>query len=92
MLSDVELEELQTVNVLLSGEGVAALTDAHRIVWERWDDALATATKQLRCQIQLTAMISALKIQQRGIATDIEPYRSRLDWMLSEPVGGLIWR
>ena len=56
MLSEAELEQLQMVNVLLSGNGVAALTDAHRTIWSRWDHALAAATKQLKCPVELTAM------------------------------------
>ena len=56
MLSDSELEALQTVNVLLGGNGGAALTGAQEIVWERWDDALAVATKKLHCPVELTAM------------------------------------
>ena len=55
MLSEAELEQLQMVNVLLSGNGVAALTDAHRTIWSRWDHALAAATKQLQCPVELTA-------------------------------------
>ena len=56
MLSESELEALQTVNALLSGDGAAALTGAQQIVWTRWDQALAAATNQLRCPIELTAM------------------------------------
>ena len=56
MLSESELEALQTVNALLSGDGAAALTGAQQIVWTRWDQALGAATKQLQCPIQFTAM------------------------------------
>ena len=56
MLSDSELELLHTVNALLSGNGEANLSAAHRTVWERWDDALAVATKKLHCPVELTAM------------------------------------
>ena len=56
MLSESGLEALQTVNALLSGSGRAALTGAQEIVWDRWDDALAVATKQLQCPVELTGM------------------------------------
>ena len=56
MLSDSELEVLHTVNALLSGNSGTALTGAQEIVWDRWDEALAVATKKLQCPVELTAM------------------------------------
>jgi len=46
MLSDSELELLRTVNALLSGNGVAALTDAHWIAWNSRDQALLAAIQR----------------------------------------------
>ena len=56
MLSELELEALQAVNALVSGNGGAALTGAQEIIWNRWDHALAVATQKLHCSVELTAM------------------------------------